>query len=263
MVDRFFPQENPGPEPKIDPNAVDSLRRFEGHYRSNRMAETTFEKIGALMGGATVRVDGDGALVFEAGEAMRMGEIEPLLFQEIGGSRRVRFFESEDGEITKMFRDDIPIFAYDRTPKTELLGLHLTLLAIALPILLSGAIAWPFGAFRRRKEEPAFSQEHLPGAAKWTAWAASVALLAFVIGFFFTMADPVQIVYGLPPQLPVLLCLPLIGTALTYVAVLFGLLFCVRRIASFWARMHYLAVVAACAVVVWQLHTWNLLGFRY
>jgi len=146
---------------------------------------------------------------------------------------------------------------------SELPMLHGVLIAISLLLLLSGAIVWPVAAFRQRKKDRAFSQKHLPGAAKWTAWGASCALLLFCIGLALTMSNPREIVYGLPMFMPALLCLPLIGTALTYVAVLFGLLFCVRRIASLGARVHYLAVVTACAVLVWQLHTWNLLGFQY
>jgi hypothetical protein len=145
----------------------------------------------------------------------------------------------------------------------ELPMVHGVLIAISLPLLLSGAIVWPVAAFHQRKNDRPFSQQHLPGAAKWTAWAASCALLLFCIGLTLIMSSPREIVYGLPMFMPALFCLPLIGAALTYVAVLFGLLFCVRRIASLGARVHYLAVVTACAVVVWQLYTWNLLGFQY
>ncbi len=263
FMDRYFPPASPSPRPNVEKVSADELKRFEGSYRSNRMAYTTLEKLAALMGGVGVRVANDGALLVTGQETVRMGEVEPLVFQEIDGQRRVRFLESEDGEITKLFMNDVPVFAFDRTPRTESPLLHGLLLVLAIPILLSGVIAWPAGAFSRRNDEPVFSQEHLPGAARWTAWMAATALVIFSVGFAFMMRDPRQIVYGLPAYVPALLCLPLIATALTYVAVLFGLLFCVRRIGTLRARVHYLAVVTACAVMVWQLHTWNLLGFLY
>lgn len=166
--------------------------------------------------------------------------------------------DSGERESTKRFDAFL-----ERTPPNESPLLHGVLLVIVLPLLLSGVIAWPAGAFRRRNDEPVFSQQHLPGAAKWTAWMASLVLLLFCIGFALTFSNLQETDNGLPAHMLALLCLPLIGAALTYVAVLFGLLFCVRRIASLGARMHYLAVVTACAVIVWQLHTWNLLGFQY
>lgn len=263
FMDRYYPSITPGPIPVIDANAAGDLKRFEGLYRSNRMGYTTLEKLAAAMDGVRVRIDDDGALLLSAQETIRMGEIEPLVFQEINGSRRIRFLESEDGEITRLFMDDVPVLAFDRTPRSEIPLLHGVLLVVTLPLLFSGVVVWPVAAFRRRNDEPVFSQLHLPGAAKWTAGLASFALGAFSIGFALTMSNPEEIVYGLPAHVPALLCLPLIGAALTYVAVLFGMLFCVRRIGSLGARIHYLAVVAACVVMVWQLHTWNLLGFRY
>ncbi len=263
FMDRYFPPENTESVPAIDASNVSELKRFEGKYRSNRISYTTLEKLAALTGGIVVKIDDDGALLLRASETIRMREVGPLVFQEIDGSRRVRFLESEDGQIAKLFMNDVPVFAFDRIPMSELPILHALLLVLGLPVLLSGVIAWPAGAFSRRNDEPVFSQQHIPGAARWTAWAAASALVIFTVGFGLTMQDSRQIVYGLPAHMPVLLCLPLIATALTYVAVLFGLLFLVRRIGTLRARIHYMAVVTACVVMVWQLRTWNLLGFLY
>lgn len=263
FMDQYFPPTTPPPVLAFDVSAAVELKRFEGHYRSNRMPYTTLGKIAALTSDIQVQVDEDGGLLLIGEDTHRLGEVEPLIFQDIDGHTRVRFLESEDGEITKLFMDDIPVFAFDRTPASESPALHELLLVTALPLLLSGILLWPAAAFRRRNDEPVFSQQHLPGAAVWTAWVASVALVVFVVGFAVSLADPVQIVYGVPRLLRTLLVLPLVGTALTYVAVLFGMLMCVKRIGSLAARLHYVAVVTACAALVWQLHTWNLLGFQY
>ncbi len=263
FMDQYFPPSTPPPAPEFNSTNADEFERFEGHYRSNRMAYTTFEKIAALGSDIEVEVDDDGGLLLIGEDTYRLGEVEPLIFQDIDGHTRVRFLESEDGEITKLFMNDIPVFAFDRTPSSESPTLHALLFVVVLPIVVSGILLWPAAAFRRRNDEPVFSQQHLPGAAVWTAWIASVALVVFVVGFAVSLADPVQIVYGLPAHVPALLFLPLVGTALTYVAVLFGMLMCVKRIGSLAGRMHYVAVVTACAVLVWQLHTWNLLGFLY
>jgi len=263
FMDRYFAAEDPESMPRIDIDKATKLEPFEGIYRSNRMAYTTSEKLGAAMNFVSVRIDDDGALLMSGAKTIRTGEVEPLVFQEIGGHIRVHFLAADNGIITGFVRNDIPIFAFDRVPPSEDPRLHGVLLLVGIPVLLSGAIVWPLAAFRRRNDEPVFSQAHLPGAAKWTAWMASVSLLVFTIGFALAMSNPTDLVYGLPASIPALLCLPLIGAALTYVGVLFALLFCVRRIASLSARIHYIAVVTACAVLVWQLHTWNLLGFQY
>jgi CubicO group peptidase (beta-lactamase class C family) len=260
FMDRYFPRTGPRPVPELRPGELD---RFEGVYRANRMAHSTLEKMAALAGGVRVEATDDGALVVRAQETLRMGEIEPLVFREFDGPRTVRFQESGGGKIDALFMNEIPVFGFNRTPWNERPELHALLLVLTVPLLMSGVVVWPFSFWRRRKDEPAFSQDHLPGAAKWTAGLASLAFVLFAVGFASVMTGPEEIVYGLPPMMPALLVLPLIGTALTYVAVLFAFLFCVRRIATLQARIHYVAVAIACAITVWQLHTWNLLGFRY
>ena len=72
-----------------------------------------------------------------------------------------------------------------------------------------------------------------------------------------------EIAFGVPPLLHVVLTIGLVGTALTVLGAFIAVRSWVRGDGSVAGRIHYSLVVVAGAAFVWFLDAWNLLGFRY
>jgi hypothetical protein len=77
------------------------------------------------------------------------------------------------------------------------------------------------------------------------------------------LRDPMEIAFGVPPLLRVVLVIGLGGSALTLVGPFLVVRAWLRGEGRVAGRIHHGAVVVAGAAFVWVLDHWNLLGFRY
>ena len=133
--------------------------------------------------------------------------------------------------------------------------LRLILLIGSLLLLLSGVVAWSIGVVRRRGE-----QVNPITRAHWTAGAAAVLNIAFVV--IFVASDPTQVIYGYPIALRLGMLLPLVSI----IPAVVGLVFSMQSWrAGTWRvceRVHYTLVVLGTLIFIWQLDYWHLLGWR-
>ena len=87
--------------------------------------------------------------------------------------------------------------------------------------------------------------------------------LAFVVGFALVFAaGRNEIVFALPRGLYAVLTLPLIGLALTVLAVVLAVRVWRDKFWTRGSRLLHTAGVAAAIAFVWFLNYWNLLGYR-
>jgi CubicO group peptidase (beta-lactamase class C family) len=260
FADRFFPPvEEATPRfPTVD--AAARVSRFVGSYRSIRFAHHDFTKVGALYSQVDVTDGGDGTLRLSTTGDARWIEAEPLLFREEKGDGAIAFREGRRGRPTHLFLGDLPVFAFERVPRSESAGLHGALLGGAAVLFLATLVAGPAGALLRwRFQAPAANrQARLPLVARVLLWLASLVMVAFVAGVL-VYADPSQIMFGLPPRLGQVLMLPTAGAVLA-IACLGCVLWIWRaRRGTAPARLAYTLVVAALFVVLWQLVVWQFL----
>ncbi len=87
-------------------------------------------------------------------------------------------------------------------------------------------------------------------------------LIAFVIVVVGALADPMEIVFGIPRSLLFALALPIGAAILTAVSLGFALVAWRRRYWRLPARLYYTVVALAAAALLAVLWYWNLLGYH-
>jgi hypothetical protein len=256
FMNHYFPARLPVVTPPDD--FASRAAKFTGHYRAIRHSYTRFEKVFALMGGATVAATGKKTLVIPDifGESAQYAEVAPSVFREVDGDKMVAFIENDAGQVQGMV-GQFAFIPFLRLRWYESSPFQFTLLGLCVLLFLVAVVS----ALRNWKADKAG-----PRGARWARRNLGLlgALnLAFVVGFvsiFAASAD--DLVFALPKGLYAVLTLPLVGLALTTLAVV--LVVGVWR-GSSWSRgsrvLHTAGVVAAIAFV-WFLSYWNLLGYR-
>jgi CubicO group peptidase (beta-lactamase class C family) len=255
FMDHYFPAKLPEVKPPAD--FATRAGKYAGRYRALRHSYTRFEKVFALAGGTPVAPTADNKLVIPGllGDVAQYVEVAPAVFREVGGDRTIAFIE-KDGQVVGMVGQFafIPFYKlrwYEGSPfQFTLLGLSLLLFLIAL-----------VSALRNWKRD-----KTAPTPARWARRNLGLlgALnLVFVVAFVSIFAAGLsELVFAPPKGLYAVLTLPLVGLALTVMAV--TLVVRVWR-EKYWTRgsrlLHTAGVVAAVAFV-WFLNYWNLLGYR-
>ncbi|MDQ6809296.1 MAG: beta-lactamase family protein [Verrucomicrobiota bacterium] len=166
LFDRYFAAKVP-PEAPLAPAAAQAdARAVAGTYVGSRRSESTFLKVGAMLGQSTVSAAPDGTITVDTSknarnQVKRWREIGPLLFHEIDGPEKLAFRRASDGRVTEMLTQP-PIQEAQRVPWFA--NNHMTMPAIggALAFLLLTAFLWPVAALvRRRYHHPLFEEKAL------------------------------------------------------------------------------------------------------
>ncbi len=263
IVGQFFVGETVAAVDSAAPSEefITRAGRLTGGYRSTRRSYTSIEKIMSLPSALDVSLSQDGYLLTIMGEeVIRWIEIEPLLFQEAGGLRRLAFRENEQGEVTHVFP------GYFVGVAGEKIGFYDSqswfILVLVLTVLAS--IGMVIGGWLRRK--PPIVQTP---AEKWAgrlmptlglAWLFSLGLftIALLQVFGGSMFDPFP-----SPLMYVSLWVLACAALLTGISVLS--LYPVWRSASWpaWRRLRHTLAVFILVAMTLTLNYWDVLGFRY
>src|SRR5262249_4409157 len=137
FMNHYFPARLPAVKPPDDFGS--RAAKYAGQYRALRHSYTRFEKVFALLGGATVTATPEKTLVIPGilGDTAQYAEIAPDVFREVDGDKTVAFLE-KDGQVRGMVGEFafIPFYRlrwYESSPfQFTLLGLSLLLFVIAL-----------------------------------------------------------------------------------------------------------------------------------
>jgi CubicO group peptidase (beta-lactamase class C family) len=256
ILDRYYPVEKP--EAKPAPGDEKRVQSCAGNYRPTRVVQTNWAKLMSLMMNLNIKVTEDSHLY---GAGKQWIEVEPYIFEEIDGENKLVFEADEKGNITNLFIDSVPYFAYVRVPWLEAPPFNYALLGICGLLFLT-TLRWPFGAVfrkickKRREENPA------PRSFRWVAGGLSILYLVFFIGIALSVSDEMKIIFGVPTEVKILLALPLISALLTIVAIFFMAKAWFKKYWTRCARLHYTLVVLASIATLWFLNFWNLLGYR-
>ncbi len=240
-------------------------KRFTGSYGVTRVVKTTYEKLMGLM--MTVKVEATRYNTLLITMPMGLGssqwvEEEPLVFRKVGGQDTVVFRENRKGRITHAFFSQIPILAGIKLAWYETPGFHYSLLAICVILFLS-TLGWPANAItkllcRSRREIPG-----APGLVRVIAGGMSVLYIIFLIGMFSAVSNYMDLIFGVPPFLKILLILPILAALLTIGALFFVYVGWKNKYWNVCGRVHYTLVVLASMFFLWFLAYWNLLGFHF
>lgn len=274
FLDRYFPvaNESPSIEPLKLSNA--QLDRFTGTYRDLEYPRHTFVKMSAPFKHINIKNGGDGTLLVSTpglfflsnAPKIRLVPVEPLLFQRANDDAFTAFGEDEAGEIAYAFN---PIWskigAYERVPWYETVWVQLGIIGFCALVFVSAAIVYPITPLIRRLQGKQFQVERRLSQAWMLAGVASTLNLVFLIGFPLSLwlLGVWKLIYGVPPIVIALLCIPLVTTPLA-IGLPFVTLFAWKD--KYWSvlkRWHYSLIALAAVIFVPVLAYWNLLGLQF
>lgn len=149
FADRYYP--GPAPESTVPADVrAEHAEALAGSYESTRGFHSTFlTAVGPLEPTRAEVVDGD-TVRFTPGpgqlDAAEYTEIEPWVYQQVGGDRVLTVRTDADGRVELIGHDS----AMSMVPVTAARSAALPALAGGAVVLLLTAIAWPVGAVVRR-----------------------------------------------------------------------------------------------------------------
>jgi len=259
FINHYFP---PAEAAQLKP-AADFRRRagmFTGAYASLRRSYTSLAKLAALVQTVRISVDSEDFLTISGPgqEAYRWVETEPLVFRDVKGQDTLVFRQDEDGKITHAFIGSLQ--ALEKLAFIDDPRFQYTWMGLSALILAAACVGWPIGYWRRRGR---FTPGPASRAAHIWAWSAAALLVVFLAGLAVSLIDPMQVAFGVPQAIRILLALPLVSIPFVVVALALAVLSWIRGIWSAWRRAGYSLVVAAAIALLWWLRYWNLLGYYF
>jgi CubicO group peptidase (beta-lactamase class C family) len=262
---RYFPKPDP-PRSKAAGDFRERAKRLAQEYGITRYPHSGVGKLLALAGVLKISVNDDDTITISRGDtARRYVEIEPYVFRELDGPRKIVFQEDDNGRIGYLFPADAPPLSAVRREWYELSDVQLGLLAGCLGIFASALLFWPAIAFSvRGLQSPRIKKSAFSALFSCLAWLLSVVSIAFVTGVaIILLKDPEEIVFGLNQPLKVLLAATQISAVLSLIVVLGCLLAWTKGYWRLTGRVHYSLVALAGIAFTWFLYHWDLLTFGF
>jgi CubicO group peptidase (beta-lactamase class C family) len=262
FVDHFFPVT--ASTPPVDPSLQDAPH-VAGCYHSIRSSYTTVEKVMNLLTPYCFTAQPDGSLLLEGIQPeMRYVEVEPLLFQLVGGEDDLIFTRDDRGN-HRFAAHDLAVSAIERFPWYEDPNLHLVLIGVSLLTLISylaaAGIRGVIHILSRRKNRQ-------PGL-RAALWAERLLLLdsgfvlLFLVLFILALEDPQAVATGdVTVVQAALACSTLVAISLPVVILAVGWLWKCRV----WGplrRLHYTLGSLAVAALAFSFWVWNLIGWKF
>ncbi|MFJ9693690.1 serine hydrolase domain-containing protein [Kitasatospora sp. NPDC101183] len=190
FLDRFYPA--PAATSPAPPALTSGLDAYTGDYRSTRTSQSTLTRAAALMG--SLHVTADGGELTVSGPLSRdpqvtethWRQVEPGLFQEVGGTARIAFRTDASGKVVSLLSDADPTVAYEPLAWYQAPGLHQVLMLVSVSVLalslIGRSVAAAVRLLRRR------GRAGRP-AVRLLAWATTALLVAATAGFAMLTAD--------------------------------------------------------------------------
>jgi CubicO group peptidase (beta-lactamase class C family) len=261
---RYFPSTDP-PRVQASGDFARNAKRVAGEYASTRYSHTSATKLIALMGGLRVSANDDDTVTLSTLRGgRRYTEIEPLVFRELDGHRKIVFHEDKNGNIAYLVPADAPAFAAVRRPWYELAAVQVGLLIGCAVTFASAVLFWPALAFTARGGSwPNIKRNRRSAWLSCLAWLYSLVALGLIAVGVIVADDPNEIIFGLTPALKMLLAGTQVCALLAALVVVGCLIAWKNRYWRLTGRVHYtLVALAGVGFVVWLYH-WNLLTFGF
>jgi CubicO group peptidase (beta-lactamase class C family) len=260
FLNRYFPASGESLS-RRGTASLERMQSFAGEYSGLRRSHTTLTKLSALLWTARVNVDAQGALVTTGlgGGTRRWTEVEPAVFQEAEGTRRLAFRTEEAEETTYLF-PDFPASTFVRHQWYQTSAFQFGLAGVSLLLMASALLFWPVVAWCTWSRPIDGSP---PPGARISAWLMSLLFAAFFAGLGVAAMDPMQFAFGVPVLVQRILWLPIVAALFVAICAFFTMRAWIDGYWGFPGRLHYSLVTLAGATLLWWTWHWNLLGFHY
>ncbi len=262
FVKRFFPAPETQPEPMH--LTEEYLAGFTGKYIPNRRPHTDLLKLIGFMNTLEISLDNTSLAIkdFE-GELKKMAPVDSTSFYIASDNIFIAFDLSDKGKAEKMYISNLPILAFDRMKTIYEPGLHLLLLALTIVVSLFILLAWPWMYFIRRRYDKTPRTPHpLPPFTKVTAFFAALFFMIFLVLIIVSSSSGTDIVFGIPKAMRIALFFPL--AAIPFILLMIWNSLVVWKTPNIRAasRLFYSFATLLFIISIWQLHFWNLLGWK-
>jgi CubicO group peptidase (beta-lactamase class C family) len=190
FLDRYFPVADPV-LPKPLATAREHAALMAGDYLSTRRPETSFAAALNLLGSVPLTANNDGTITFLAGHAgdpWKWQEIEPFVWQHVGGVEKLFGERGPDGQITGLSYE----FSHlDRVRGISNPAIALPIAVGSLAVLIVGLLVWSKNGITGLIQRNAGSGSNvadalLPVAMPWRAakWLIAIGIIS-LFGFLF------------------------------------------------------------------------------
>lgn len=257
FADRYFPG---APAVGGVPGSAERAAQAQGTYESARAPFTTFLSAMNLGGQVTVTPRPDGTLLFAPGPLSAhpavYREVRPWVWQEAGGQRIVAM-RLEQGRVAALGVEGA--FTLLPAPPERRAAIVLPVLAGAVTVLLGALVAWPVGAWLRRRYGRRVAVprgERLALLATWLGAVAAVVAIGGWVGAVLAISGLVDVPTPVLVGLVGLQVLGVVAVLPAAVAVVLGVR---RRIGALGVAGRLLVVLALLAVAGVAV-TYGLLG---
>jgi hypothetical protein len=195
IIDRYFPAP-PTPLPEPLPTAHEHGAALVGVYESARRAETSPLFMLSFLSQDTLTMLPNGDLVGLGlpdgnGAPKHWREVEPWVWQAVGGHQRLGARVEEDGSVNAVAAEPLSFaITYTRAPWWRSKAWLLPALGAAITVLLLTFLSWPVRAIARRSMGKTFPYEGPRAIAHRIGGAASLLILIYLgvwIGFLFSL----------------------------------------------------------------------------
>lgn len=264
FFNRYFPRQEDSVSSLRSSEKRQSLKRYQGSYRSDRYAKRTLDKVNILWYSPTrLKVEADGTLsvpkTLKSDRPVYLQEIEPLVLQEKNRPDNYFVAKADDtGKITALLNERGVI---NKLAWYETNTFHWTLFWCFVLVFLSGLIVSTVTLTKFPGDFQHQLAQLLAGVTCGLNLVCALGMLA--IARITKINYRLNLIYGVPKIITLLLCILLISSILSIGLPAFAVLAWLSDEWSLIERLHYSLVALTALGSISFLNYWNLLGFRY
>jgi hypothetical protein len=272
FVNRYFPAPAAAESEPL-PTAREHGAALVGDYESARRAETNPLLAAYFVGQTTVSMLENGDLVGPGlpevnGEPKHWREVEPWIWQAVGGQERMGARVDENGRVTAIAFEPLSFaIPSTRAPWWRSKSLLLPLFGAAMGLFVLTFLSWPIRAIVRRVHRVSFPYEGARARAHRIGGAASVLVLVYMgawVGYIAWLMESLTSSSGATAGM-VLLVLYVAG--IVPLAVLAGVSYAnfnLWRAPSTWfAKIVGALLLLSAVIIVWFAAAMNFFSFDF
>jgi CubicO group peptidase (beta-lactamase class C family) len=264
--DRYFPARPSAPVAGVDAaTAVRHAQLMAGDWDSSRRSDSSFLRIGSLLGPFTITANADGTIGFAMGDGMtKWREIAPFVWQQVDGTDKVQALVKDGRPI--MFGFDIaPPQAFIPSPGWRSPAWLMPALSLALIVLLISGLSWPVMAIVRRRFGISPPYAGRPATFYRITRALNLAAIVMVVTFVATLTYMGGNADRFGEAMDPWLLFVKLAAVLIFIAALLAALY---DLVIHWSarkgwsgKIWSILVAASCVVILWTAFAYNLTNF--
>ncbi|MBD0689034.1 serine hydrolase domain-containing protein [Streptomyces sp. CBMA123] len=267
FVDRFYPASTAAAAPAT---VGGDLGKYTGDYRSTRVSQSNLTKAAALMGSVHIAAR-DGKLVV-TGPVSRdpsvtetqWEQVQPGLFQQVGGAAQLAFELNGDGDVVSMLTDGDPTIAYQPLAWYQAPELHQRIAIGSLAVLGLTVIGWLVAAVVRSARGKGRAGQPV---ARLLGWVTGAVLVAATVCFALLTSDSnalnQTLFLGDSALLTVVPAMYAGAAVLTLLMVVCAVIAWRRGWWGVFGRLHYTGVTVAALLFLVLAGGYDLIGTGY